>query len=170
MTKKIYRLIHTCFGWVGLLGDANGRICRLALPAATRDEAYCRLIKGTSELAIESDSDFDLIAEQIIRYFNGETINFNCEVDLSGQNEFDRLVWDATSEIGYGDVRSYAWVAERIGKVGAYRAVGQSLAKNPIPLIIPCHRVIKSNGELGGFSGGIDMKARLLELERAAVV
>jgi len=77
-------------------------------------------------------------------------------------------VWQATRLIPYGETRSYLWVAVQIGKPGAARAVGQALGRNPLPVIIPCHRVIASDGGLGGFTGGLVMKRRLLELETSA--
>ncbi|MDI6827269.1 MAG: methylated-DNA--[protein]-cysteine S-methyltransferase [Armatimonadota bacterium] len=170
MGKNIYILIHTSLGWVGILGDTNGRISRLVLPLENRYEAFCKITEGATEAVVESEHDFALLSEKIIAYFEGEVVNFECDLDLSIGSDFDRLVWAATSKIGYGDVRSYAWVAEKIGKPKAYRAIGRALAKNPVPLIIPCHRVIRTNGSLGGFRYGASMKAKLLELERAAVV
>jgi methylated-DNA-[protein]-cysteine S-methyltransferase len=79
-------------------------------------------------------------------------------------------VWEITRLIPYGETRSYAWVAEQIGQPRAVRAVGQALGKNPLPIIIPCHRVITSNGKLGGFGGGLEMKKRLLSLEAATAI
>ncbi len=170
MDKNIYKLIHTSLGWVGILGDTNGRISRLVLPSENRFEAFRKITEGANKILVESEHDFALISEKIIAYFEGEVVDFECDLDLSVGNDFDRSVWNATSEIGYGDVRSYAWVAKKIGNPKAYRAVGRALAKNPVPLIIPCHRVIRTNGLLGGFRYGVSMKAKLLELERAAVV
>jgi len=77
-------------------------------------------------------------------------------------------VWQATRLIPYGETRSYLWVAVQIGKPGAARAVGQALGRNPLPVIVPCHRVIAADGGLGGFTGGLEMKRRLLELETTA--
>jgi len=85
--------------------------------------------------------------------------------DISWASEFDRKVYRAVLEIPFGQVRSYGWVAKRIGKPGAVRAVGGALSRNRMPIVIPCHRVIKSNGDLGGFSSGIKMKKFLLRLE-----
>lgn len=99
------------------------------------------------------------------RYFRGEQVQWSIPMDLSGGSDFDRKVWTAIEEIPYGGIRTYKWVAEKIGKPGATRAVGSALARNPIPVIIPCHRVIRSDGGLGGFSGGIEWKVNLLALE-----
>ena len=79
--------------------------------------------------------------------------------------EFERKVWETLKEIPYGETRTYKWLAEKIGKPHAFRAVGNALGKNPIPIIFPCHRVIETDGSLGGYSGGTDIKRRLLEIE-----
>jgi len=79
--------------------------------------------------------------------------------------EFDKKVWLALKDIPYGETRTYKWLAEKIGKPTAFRAVGQALSRNPIPILLPCHRVIESDGSIGGYSSGIDIKRRLLEIE-----
>ena len=74
-------------------------------------------------------------------------------------------VWYALNEIPYGETKTYKWIAEKIGKPAAVRAVGQALSKNPIPIVVPCHRVIESDGSIGGYSSGVNVKKRLLEME-----
>jgi methylated-DNA-[protein]-cysteine S-methyltransferase len=103
--------------------------------------------------------------ERFRTYLNGGKIAFPDELDLSGATLFQRKVWEITRLIPYGETRSYAWVAEQIKNPKAVRAVGQALARNPLPLIIPCHRVITIDGRLGGFSGGVEIKKHLLHLE-----
>ncbi len=98
-------------------------------------------------------------------YFEGKNVDFNAPLDLSGATPFQRKVWAATCLIPYGETRSYAWLANRIEKPGAFRAAGHALGQNPLPIIVPCHRVIGSDGGLCGFGGGLEMKKRLLELE-----
>jgi methylated-DNA-[protein]-cysteine S-methyltransferase len=115
--------------------------------------------------AIESPDSFGDLPMRLQRYFRGEPVEFGDSVNVEGATDFQRAVWDATRLIPYGQIRSYSWVAERVGKPGACRAVGNALARNPIPIVIPCHRVIASDGGLGGFTGGLDMKSRLLVLE-----
>jgi methylated-DNA-[protein]-cysteine S-methyltransferase len=100
------------------------------------------------------------------RYFSGEPVSFALPLDLLHATVFQRAVWKAAAKIPYGETRSYAWIAKRIGKPQAARAVGQALGANPVPVIIPCHRVISSAGTLGGFSGGLGMKKKLLQLEK----
>lgn len=87
-------------------------------------------------------------------------------LDLSSYSAFQRAVWRITQTIPQGETRSYAWVAKKIGRPRAVRAVGQALKRNPYPGIIPCHRVIRSDGSLGGFSKGINLKRQLLQKEK----
>lgn len=89
---------------------------------------------------------------------------FNLELDLRG-TEFQRKVWNELLNIPYGETRTYKEMAKEVGSPRGFRAVGGALNKNPIPIIVPCHRVIGSNGELTGFAGGVRLKRRLLELE-----
>ena len=86
--------------------------------------------------------------------------------EINGFTEFEKKVYRCVAQIPFGEVRTYKWVAGRINRPRAFRAVGNALHKNPFPLIIPCHRVIKGNGKLGGYSSGKGVKARLINLER----
>lgn len=103
--------------------------------------------------------------QQLIDYFEGRLRDFKQEVILLSGTEFEKSVWLTLREIPYGETRTYKWVAERIGKPKAVRAVGRALSKNPIPIVLPCHRVIESDGSIGGYSSGIKKKRRLLNLE-----
>jgi O-6-methylguanine DNA methyltransferase len=103
---------------------------------------------------------------QLKKYLKGQLRQFDCPLDLKGTS-FQRKVWSALQRIPYGRTRSYKEVAESIGHPKAFRAVGNANGSNAIPLIIPCHRVIESNGGLGGFGHGLEVKARLLNLEKA---
>jgi methylated-DNA-[protein]-cysteine S-methyltransferase len=103
---------------------------------------------------------------QILEYLQGNRRSFDLELDMSG-TEFQKAVWGATSEIPYGETLSYGEIADRIGRPRSGRAVGGALHVNPLPLVVPCHRVIGKNGSLVGFGGGLDMKARLIELENS---
>lgn len=104
--------------------------------------------------------------KELSAYFAGRLRFFSTPCDLSGLPPFTRSVLRITAKIPYGEVRSYRWVAERLGKPRATRAVGNALGRNPIPIIIPCHRVVRSDGTLGGYTLGLSMKRRLLELEK----
>ena len=99
-------------------------------------------------------------------YFAGGAINFaEVSVQLAYATDFQQQVWNAIQQIPYGELRSYKWIAEQIGKPKAVRAVGNAVGANPVSILIPCHRVIRSNGALGGYGGGIERKRQLLVLE-----
>jgi methylated-DNA-[protein]-cysteine S-methyltransferase len=104
------------------------------------------------------------VHEQLDQYFAGERHEFDVELDLVG-NDFELSVWDALLGIPYGETASYGDIAKRIGTPSAARAVGMANGRNPVALIVPCHRVIGSNGSLTGYGGGLERKRFLLELE-----
>jgi len=99
--------------------------------------------------------------------FDGQRVLFDEPLDLSGATAFQRRVWLAVRDIPYGETRSYGQIARQVGSPGAARAVGRAMATNPVPIVVPCHRVIGSDGNLRGFGGGLDLKHRLLEMEGA---
>lgn len=98
-------------------------------------------------------------------YFIGKHTSFSQQVKFSSGTDFEKKVWYALKKIPFGETRTYKWVAEKIGSPSAVRAVGRALSKNPVPVVIPCHRVIESDGSLGGYSSGTDKKRRLLDME-----
>ncbi|PXF59477.1 MAG: cysteine methyltransferase [Candidatus Methanogaster sp.] len=105
------------------------------------------------------------LIDDLIRYLRGEVVDFSgYEVDLSGLTEFERSVIKETRKIRYGSVVTYSELAARIGKPNAARAVGNALKNNPLPIVIPCHRVV-SKGGIGGYAFGVEAKRRLLKLE-----
>jgi len=107
------------------------------------------------------------LQEQLDRYFAGQPVRFRVPLDLRAGTSFQQKVWQALRRIPYGQTRSYAWVARQIGSPKAVRAVGAACGANPVPILIPCHRVVRSDGSLGGFSGGLARKRALLRLENA---
>lgn len=110
------------------------------------------------------------LKSQLDAYFAGSAASFDLCVSFAEGTEFEREVWLALREIPRGEVRSYQWLAGRLGRPNAARAVGQALGRNPLPVILPCHRVVRSDGSLGGFSCGLDVKRKLLELEGLSFV
>jgi len=110
------------------------------------------------------EEPFAEVIRQLQAYFSGELKEFNVPLAMEG-TEFQLRVWNALRAIPYGETISYAQLAERIGNPKAVRAVGLANGSNPIPIIVPCHRVIGGNGSLTGFGGGLSTKKRLLELE-----
>jgi methylated-DNA-[protein]-cysteine S-methyltransferase len=103
--------------------------------------------------------------KELTEYFEGGRTEFSCETSFVEGSAFERQVWNTLREVPYGETRTYKWLAVRIGRPQAFRAVGNALGKNPIPIIFPCHRIIESDGSIGGYSSGIDIKRRLIEIE-----
>ena len=161
----VYYVFETRLGWVGIAGK-DGRIRRLTLPLPDKREAEKAVKEGMPEHFVETKHDFSGEADRIRAYFRGEWVDFKCEIDAAGSSAFDRRVRAAAREIGYGRVETYGWIAARIGQPGAARAVGRALGRNPVPVIVPCHRVIRSDGHVGGFSAGLEWKIRLLDMEK----
>ncbi len=143
--------------------------------AATQDGVEeVRLGNGSGTKAVRQRSKksppsahrWKIKAQKELRsYLSGRTKNFSTPCDLRGLTAFTHAVLKAATKIPYGEVRSYGWLAQRLGNPRAARAVGNALARNPIPIIIPCHRVVRSNGNLGGYALGTALKKRLLKLE-----
>ena len=153
------------WGWVGLVASERG-LRLLTLPARAHEAALDRVHRYyTAAPLTENDPFLCATVDQVRTYLFGELRAFSVELDLRGNTPFALSVWAATGRIPYGQTRTYAWVADEVGGAGAAQAVGAALGANPIPLIVPCHRVIGSDGSLHGYAGGLDMKARLLALE-----
>ena len=98
-------------------------------------------------------------------YFKGSNKGFQHKTVFLKGTEFEKAVWKSLNKIPFGETRTYKWIAQKIGRPGASRAVGQALSKNPIPIVVPCHRVIGADGSLTGFGGGLPIKQFLLEHE-----
>lgn len=163
-----YATFNTGPGWMAVLSSSKGLV-RVILPCTSAQKA--RILLGNSiSNAVQAPHLFKDLIERFRAYFRGHKVVFADELDLSGATSFQCRVWKATGLIPYGETRSYMWVAEQIGKPGAVRAVGQALSRNPLPVIIPCHRVLSSDGRLGGFTGGLETKRYLLSLEASARV
>lgn len=151
----------------------NGQQLHIQLEASEDGLTECRLLGDTPEAAEESSwQDADDAArahlrrarEQLLEYFAGTRTVFDVPLAPEG-TPFQSDVWKACSQIPYGQTRSYWWIAVRIGNPHAMRAVGGALGANPLPLFIPCHRVVRQDGKLGGFTCGIEWKKALLALE-----
>jgi O-6-methylguanine DNA methyltransferase len=118
---------------------------------------------------VKDDRRNRAVLTQLKKYLKGELRRFNCALDLQG-TPFQKKVWSALAKIPYGKTRSYQDITHLIGHPRAFRAVGNANGSNPIPLILPCHRVIESNGGLGGFGHGLKVKKQLLDFERAHAI
>lgn len=151
-----YRTLKTPIGPLLIAGDETG-LREVRFPedgvAAAPESGW-----------IEDESAFDAAVTQLTEYFAGKRSEFDLALNPSG-TEFQRRVLDELQRIPYGETASYSDIAERVGRPAAVRAVGAANGRNPIPIIIPCHRVIGKSGKLTGFAGGLDVKRQLLELE-----
>ncbi len=131
------------------------------------EKAFLKELRETfAAKIVKNDRKNRNAMNQLKDYLDGKLRRFNCKLNLEG-TPFQKKVWSALTKIPYGQTRSYRDVAKSIGNPRAYRAVGNANGQNPIPLIVPCHRVIESNGGLGGFGHGIKVKKRLLDFEKA---
>ena len=141
----------------------------LLLAGARDGLSYVSFSRGRHAVSVDADwtedrSFFKDAIQQLSEYFKGERETFSLTLNPEG-TEFQRAVWAELRKIAYGATISYKQLAERIGKPKAVRAVGAANGANPIPIIIPCHRVIGNDGSLTGFGGGLPLKKKLLELE-----
>jgi len=168
MNTAVFR---TPLGWVGVAVTEQG-ISRIVLPKKDKKAVEQELHSSafgvrSSEVCNASNPVILKKAVKLLQqYFSGESVSFDVPLDLRYYTPFQQAVWNAAKAVPSGETRSYLWVAKRIRNPKAARAVGQALGANPVPIIIPCHRVISAAGTMGGFSGGIGMKKKLLELEK----
>ena len=158
----------TSLGWMGILISPIG-LRKIILPQKSKEELISKT-QGWDYL----DENCDLascgdLPQRLKRYLSGEKTDYPDKLDLTGATPFQQRVWSVVRTIPYGETRSYAWIAGQSSSPDSARAVGQAMAKNPLPIVIPCHRVISSNGSLGGFAGELIMKKYLLDMEAARV-
>jgi methylated-DNA-[protein]-cysteine S-methyltransferase len=160
-----YALVRTSAGWGGLV-EREGRVLGVVLPGRSSMDARARIARDWPEAEHERRI-LPKLQAAIRDYFSGKYVRFDADTDLSDLPIFSRKVLKACQQIPYGRTSTYGELARQVGKPGAARAVGQALGRNPIPLIIPCHRVLRSDGEVGGFSSpaGPRQKAEMLRLE-----
>ena len=160
---------QTRWGWVGIASSPDGLLA-LTLPQPTQERALQPLLACWGQEPDYYDPRLDGFKRKLRQYFNGWRVIFDEPLDLAEATPFQRRVWLTVREIPYGETRSYAEIARQVGSPRAARAVGQAMAANPLPIVVPCHRVVGSDGGLCGFEGGLDLKRRLLEMEGAAIV
>ncbi|MHC4212678.1 MAG: methylated-DNA--[protein]-cysteine S-methyltransferase [Planctomycetota bacterium] len=165
-----YAVFNTEWGFFGLIGTEKV-LLRTHLPISNREKLESSLIKNFESAQLDPDYQFRL-QKQITSYFEGSYVNFNSSVRLGLDTftPFTQAVLNACRKIEFGQTKTYGQLAQQAGHPKAARAIGQAMSKNPLPLIIPCHRIIRSDGNCGGFSasGGIKVKQRLLKLENRA--
>lgn len=165
MERILYSILKTKFGYMGITANDYGLV-GIILPQKDKEKAlYLIKEKIYKNNLILDEVYFKEIKCLLIDYFAGKKVVFDYPLDLRFATNFEKKVFDVTCKIPYGEVRSYQFIAQEVGSPKGFRAVGQALKKNPLPIIIPCHRVIQSNGKLGGFLCGIEFKKKLLRIE-----
>ncbi|GAA1642677.1 methylated-DNA--[protein]-cysteine S-methyltransferase [Georgenia ruanii] len=162
-----YRTLDTPVGPL-LLAATDRGLVRIAFASEDHDAVLVRLAERISPRILRAPARLDDAARQLAEYFAGRRRSFDLPVDLRLAGGFRREVLDQLPHIPFGRTASYAEVAAATGRPRAVRAVGTACATNPVPLVVPCHRVLRSDGALGGYLGGPEVKRRLLQLEGAA--
>lgn len=165
--KYQYDLFKTQWGWFVLLGNENG-VIRTCLPVAHKEAIESRMLSDIPN-AQRSKKEFSVLEKRIQDYYKSKPVDFSdVAVCLEGLSEFQQHVLSALRHVTYGKIVTYGQLAQLSGNPKAARAIGSVMAANPLPLIIPCHRVIKADGTIGHFSapGGTNTKIRMLELEK----
>lgn len=163
-------IFQTAWGWMGIRASEHG-IHSIVLPRPSRQAVYDEWLGPHSKHAeptVQNGAEAKLVREvqtQLITFLANQRHELDFPLDLSRGTPFQRQVWRAILRIPYGRVRSYRWVADRVGGSQYARAVGNALGANPVPIIVPCHRIVTSEGALGGFTGGLPVKRKLLALE-----
>lgn len=161
-----YTSFATPIGNIYLAGSEKW-LCRVVLGCRNEKEFEKELktININFECVVKNDSCFTEIRKDIFNFLSGKPASFRKHGVIFHGTDFQKKVWKVISNIPIGKVLTYKQIAEKIGAPKAYRAVGSACGANPLPIVIPCHRVVGSNGSLGGFSGGLKIKRLLLKVE-----
>ncbi len=162
-----YTTIDTPVGSL-LLAATDRGLVRVAYASQDHDTVLADLAARVSPRVLRAPQRLDAATREIDEYFAGQRTEFDLPLDRSLSSGFRLTVQRHLSRIGYGRTESYGDVARIVGNPKAVRAVGSACATNPLPVVVPCHRVLRSDGSLGGYAGGTEAKATLLELEHAA--
>lgn len=148
-----------------LLASTKRGLVRVGLPNQDADGLLVELAERVSPRVLEAPAELDEVRRELDLYFAGKLDHFDLPLDWRLSGGFRRRVLRAIDRIPYGQTRSYTEMARRAGNERAVRAAGSACGSNPIPLVVPCHRVLRTSGALGGYGGGLPMKQALLELE-----
>jgi len=163
------QLFYSLYAWEPanlLLVASEQGLFRIEFVRPGEEDRFLTALPPTVHL-VKDERAFDKVRPQLDVYFSGKPVDWQMALDVSSGTDFQQLVWSALRRIPYGQTITYGQLAQSIGKPGASRAVGAANAANPLPVIIPCHRVVAGNGRLGGFSGGLHIKQALLRWEGA---
>ncbi len=153
------------WGWMGIVESLKG-IQAIVLPKQSKRAVESDLSAQFSEPVQRGESpSLEAARRQLLDYLTGRRTSFELPLDLTGGTTFQRQVWRTLQRVPYSKLRSYRWIAARVGGPQYARAVGNAVGANPLPIVIPCHRIVAHDASLGGFSGGLSMKRKLLSLE-----
>ncbi len=161
-----YAVTDSPFGQIKLAATPRGLVS-VGLPNQDEASFLDRLVTRISPRVLENPARLDEARRELDRYFNGKLTDFDLSLDWQLTQGFRRKVLRQTAKIPFGQTRSYMEMAKRAGSPRAVRAAGSALGANPIPIVVPCHRVLRTGGALGGYGGGLELKQSLLELEGA---
>lgn len=164
LTDAVYRIVQSPLGPL-LVAATEVGVVRVAFASEEHERVLEQLSESLGARILRSPGALDTAARQLEEYFSGHRTSFTLPLDLRLSTEFRRRVQLELGHIGYGHTLSYRQMAERIGKPAAVRAVGSACATNPLPIVLPCHRVLRTDGSLGGYLGGLQAKRILLQLE-----
>lgn len=158
-------IFQSPWGWMGIAESSKG-IHTIVLPKHSKRAVEAELHTPSYGPVQQAESSRLAAArQQLLDYLAGKRSTFDVPLDLSSGTSFQRQVWRTLQRVPYGKLRSYQWIAARVGGPQYARAVGNAVGSNPIPIVIPCHRIVAQDATLGGFSGGLHMKRKLLSLE-----
>jgi methylated-DNA-[protein]-cysteine S-methyltransferase len=167
MVTIMYTTYQWKFGELFIAMTPRG-ICRIEFSKQQNEESFVDSLKTLSQDHVHrEDNQFRNLCSQLNSYFLGEKVIFDEPIDFLTGTIFQKKVWQKVSQIPYGQVITYGAIAKQIGNPKAVRAVGRANGANPIPILIPCHRVVAAGGKLGGYGGGLEIKEYLLRLEGA---
>ena len=167
LVEVAYRTLDTPVGPLLLAATAQGLV-RVAFEREGFDAVLAALASRVSPRVLEAPRRLDEAAAELEEYFTGTRRRFDLPLDRALSTGFREKVQRVLPRIDYGSTRSYKEIAELVGSPRAVRAVGTACATNPLPIVVPCHRVLRTDGALGGYVGGLDAKTALLTLERTA--
>lgn len=159
-----YAQVDSPLGPLTLAASQRGLLL-VAYPERALDPVLARLANEVSPRVIEAPARLDPVRRELDEYFAGRLRRFTTKIDWALTRGFGQKVLQSTARIPYGEVRTYGQVAESAGSARAVRAAGNGLGSNPMPVVVPCHRVVRTGGGLGGYTGGLERKEALLAIE-----
>ena len=162
-----YAYMDSPIGKLMLVATQTGLI-KIAFANEDFDQVLRELGQRIGPRILFAPENLDFVERELLEYFDGKRQHFDINLDLSLSHGFRQVVQQYLGTIGYGQTQSYREVAASVGNPKASRAVGSACATNPLPIVLPCHRVLRSDGSLGGYAGGLEAKRALLALEQAA--